>query len=115
MPVQASQIFELRVRREAEVSAGPGEVASVRAHDGETLLRALQRAHAPILSVCGGQASCGACRIEIDAAWFGRLAPAGKTEAMLLEYLEDPRPHHRLACQVAATPVLDGLRLTLAP
>jgi ferredoxin len=87
----------------------------VAAMAGETLLKALQRIGAPIISVCGGQASCGACRVEIEAGSLAGLPPANKTEAMLLEFLDNPAPGHRLACQLALTPALHGLRLTLAP
>jgi len=88
---------------------------SVPALAGETLLSALQRARAPVLSICGGQASCGACRVQIEADWTSRLQPPAKVEAVLLEFLDDPAPGHRLACQLVLTPALHGLPLTLAP
>ena len=93
----------------------PDASAFVVAREGESLLKALQRANTPIISVCGGQASCGACRVEIDPDWFARLPAASRTEQALLEFLDDPAPTHRLACQVAATTDLAGLRLALAP
>ena len=82
---------------------------------GETLLKALQRAGTPVLSICGGQASCGACRVEIEPDWIDGIPPAGRVEAALLEFLDDPLPGHRLACQLTLTAPLDGLGLTLAP
>jgi ferredoxin len=110
-----SPVFEVEVEDAPlghPVMAGVGRIV---ARGGESLLSALTRGGAPILSVCGGQASCGACRLDIAPEWFGRVAPAGKTEAVLLEYLDDPAPGHRLACQIIASPALSGLRLTLAP
>lgn len=98
-----------------DVPRPPPRAALVPAVDGDTLLRALQRAGAPVLSICGGQASCGACRVEIEADWTSRLPPPAKVEAALLDFLEDPAPGHRLACQLVLTPALQGLRLALAP
>jgi CDP-4-dehydro-6-deoxyglucose reductase len=112
--MSTSQEFEVEVEGAPIARAAFNGVTRVVARSGESLLAALTRAGAPILSVCGGQASCGACRLEIAAEWFGRLTPAGPTEAMLLEFLEDPHPHHRLACQLKAEPASSGVRLTLA-
>ena len=109
LPLRAAPRPSLRA------AAGGGEPRWIVAVSGETLLRALQRADAPVLSICGGQASCGACRVEIEADWLARLAPANTVEAALLDALDDPLPGHRLACQLAITPALAGLRLTLAP
>jgi len=96
-------------------SACPDGDDCVVAREGESLLLALQRTKAPILSICGGHASCGACRIEIQANWFERLTPADRTEANLLDCLDGAAANHRLACQVLATASLNGLRLKLAP
>ena len=107
-----------RARFEVEIVDAPRSplrTGQVPALAGETLLRALQRAQAPVQSICGGQASCGACRVEIEADWIGRLPAVGKVEAALLEFLDDPVPGHRLACQLHLGPALDGLGLTLAP
>lgn len=95
-----------------DLSLRPGLVPAV---PGETLLAALRRAGTSILSICGGCASCGACRVEIEADWLDRLPPPGKVEHELLEFLDEPAAGHRLACQVTIEPALDGLSLTLAP
>jgi len=111
--------FEIQVAPSScpdDASAIPTRGATrIRAQDGQTLLRALQAANAPILSVCGGQASCGACRVRIETDDLADLTPAGRVEGALLDCLDDPLPGHRLACQVVLTPALSGLRLTLAP
>jgi ferredoxin len=94
------------------LSLRPGLVPAI---PGETLLAALQRAGTSILSICGGHASCGACRVEIETDWLDRPPPPGKVERELLEFLDEPAAGHRLACQVTIEPALDGLSLTLAP
>jgi ferredoxin len=126
MPLpRRSQRFEVEIvaglpLRDASRCSPRSDPAAAESHRivalvGESLLSALRRADAPILSVCGGQASCGACRVEVESDWLSRLPSASQTESLLLEFLEDPIPNHRLACQLALTPALNGLRLTLAP
>ena len=117
LPASAAR-FEVEIVEPLAPPGGPRpplRAGAVPARAGETLLRALQTAGAPVLSICGGQASCGACRVEIEAGWIGRLPPAGKVEAALLEVLEDSVPGHRLACQLRLTDDLHGLGLCLAP
>ena len=82
---------------------------------GETLLTALTTAGAPIGSVCGGQASCGTCRLAIDPAWLDRLPPAKRNEQRLLNCLAGAAPHHRLACQITLGPAHAGLVCSLDP
>ena len=90
-----------------------GTVRSVRACRGDTLLSALQGAGAPILSVCGGKASCGTCKITVAQAWRERLPQPARTEQRLLANLDDTGPGDRLACQIRLTPQTDGLAVLL--
>jgi len=114
-PATCPARFEVEIVDALDVLRSPLRTGQVPALPGETLLRALQRAGTPVLSICGGQASCGACRVEIAADWIGRLPAAGRVEVALLEFLDDPVPGHRLACQLLLGPALHGLGLTLAP
>lgn len=107
-PPPSRSVGPLSILVEFEGAARP--VAAV---SGQTLLTALQAAGAPILSVCGGKASCGACRVSIQAPWREHLAPAGRTERRLLAHLDDAGPHDRLACQVQLTDEADGLAIRL--
>jgi CDP-4-dehydro-6-deoxyglucose reductase, E3 len=90
-----------------------GSIRSVRGCRGDTLLSALQAAGAPILSVCGGKASCGTCKINVAHGWRDRLPPPARTEQRLLANLDDVSPGDRLACQIRLTPQTDGLAILL--
>jgi len=90
-----------------------GTVRSVRACRGATLLSALQVAGAPILSVCGGKASCGTCKITVAPAWRERLPTPGRSEQRLLANLDDTGPCDRLACQIRLTRETEGLAISL--
>lgn len=92
-----------------------GEDRRVAAASGSTLLAALQAAGAPVLSVCGGKASCGACKISVSPVWLNRIAPPERTERRLLANLEGVGPCDRLSCQIHLTPEVDGLAVSLAP
>jgi CDP-4-dehydro-6-deoxyglucose reductase, E3 len=91
--------------------AGPDGVSRIEARVGETLLAALRKTGLPLLSVCGGHASCGTCRTAIAPLWSARLPAPGRVERNLLACLPDSRADHRLACQVTLTAGLDGLEI----
>lgn len=88
--------------------------SAIKARDGETLLVALTQAGLPVMSVCGGRAACGSCKVGLDPAWSDRLPPSGKAEARLLRHLPDVQAGDRLACQITLTTRLDGLEVRLA-
>lgn len=90
-------------------------VRAIQAKVGDTLLSALRAAAAPIRSICGGRASCGACRVVATEAWRPRLAPPGRVEARLLAHLEEAGPDDRLACQLILSADLDGLAVRICP
>ncbi len=88
---------------------GFGNLREIAGIEGERLLDALLRARAPIMSVCGGRAACGACRIRVDASWRDRLMSPARSEARLLPRLRDPHENDRLSCQIELAAALDGL------
>jgi len=61
-----------------------------------------------ILAECGGSATCGTCRIFVDAEWAAKMAAPDANELALLEHLEES-VDARLSCQIRMTEVLDGL------
>ena len=75
---------------------------SFEAEDGDTLMRAAQRAGLSWPSVCQGQAQCGTCYAEIVSAAVPPTSPL-RTEQALLKVLPPAlreRGVMRLACQV---------------
>lgn len=95
-----------------EVARAQAPVRRLAVLPGSTVLNTLATAGL-LQGVCGGQAACGTCRINIDPAWLTALPPAGRKEARLLAAL-DSGPHQRLACQIHLEAPLDGLRIELA-
>ncbi len=58
---------------------------------------------------CGGACACATCHVYVDPQWFARLAPANELERQMLKFATDPQANSRLACQIKATPELDGI------
>ena len=69
---------------------------------------------ATIIGECGGCLSCATCHVIVDEAWAGTLPPMSDDEDMMLDgsYC-DREPTSRLACQIHASPGLDGIVLRL--
>ncbi|MFT4977735.1 MAG: ferredoxin [Myxococcota bacterium] len=91
-----------RVARGPQAPTGPAQISfngrePVTVPHGITVLHAATRADVDISHYCGGMASCGTCRIEIDEG-AGALSPIEAREQMVLGY-ESASAGSRLACQ----------------
>ncbi|MGB3483555.1 MAG: 2Fe-2S iron-sulfur cluster-binding protein [Mycobacterium sp.] len=90
-----------------------GEERVVDAQPGESVMSAAVRAGIPgIIGECGGNCSCATCHVYVEEEMAGRLGPVGDMEEDLLDMgVADRRDGSRLACQIAMTECLDGLRV----
>ena len=87
-----------------------GDAAIVDAALGQTLMEAgTKNGVDGIVAECGGNCTCGTCRIYPDAAWQDRLGAISDIERDMLEFCDDPEPGVRLSCRIAVTEALDGL------
>ncbi|MEK9804136.1 MAG: 2Fe-2S iron-sulfur cluster-binding protein [Curvibacter sp.] len=67
-----------------------------------------------ILGECGGSCACATCHCYVDEARLGDLPPASENELAMLENVAaERRPNSRLACQIKASPKLEGLIVRL--
>jgi 2Fe-2S ferredoxin len=87
---------------------------AVEARVGESLMAAATRAGVEgIIGECGGSAMCATCHCRADLA--APLPPKGTLEAETLEYVaSNVTPESRLACQIMATEIMDGVVLRVA-
>ena len=60
---------------------------------------------------CGGACACATCHVYVEPQWLDRLTPPNGLEINMLKMANDPKPNSRLACQIKATPDLEGLTL----
>lgn len=66
-----------------------------------------------IVGECGGSCACATCHCYVAAARLTDLPPTEGELAMLANVAAERRATSRLACQLKASPALDGLRLEL--
>lgn len=94
------------------VSMPDGAIRSVRCPVGKSLMRALESENI-VQAICGGNQSCGTCRITIDRSDAARLPQASGTEKRLLRALPASGPFDRLSCQIAVALEHEGLHVTI--
>ncbi|MER7684884.1 2Fe-2S iron-sulfur cluster-binding protein [Streptomyces sp. NPDC097610] len=92
-----------------------GDLHTVDAHEGESLMQAAVRNSVPgIVGECGGELSCATCHVYIADPWAKEFPPASADEQDLLEIADDCRPESRLGCQLKVSQSVDGLEAEVA-
>lgn len=66
-----------------------------------------------ILADCGGNCSCGTCRVFVAAEWRHKTGEPAELEQDMLEMHAEGISGGRLACQITMTEELDGLVVRL--
>ena len=78
--------------------------------DGETLMEAAVANGVPgIDGDCGGNCACATCHVHVDPAWVAAAGAKSEMEAAMLDFAEGVTDDSRLACQIVASPALDGM------
>ena len=92
-----------------------GAPVTVTVPDGWSLMQgATSNGVDGIVGECGGSCACATCHCYVDADRLAELPEPADNELAMLETTAAPRlPNSRLACQLKASPALDGLVLTL--
>jgi 2Fe-2S ferredoxin len=92
------------------IDAG-GQSTSVALADGWSLMQgATTNGIEGIVGECGGSCACATCHCYVDETRLADLpAPSEIELAMLENVAAERRAGSRLACQIKASPALDGL------
>ncbi|WP_439532691.1 2Fe-2S iron-sulfur cluster-binding protein [Polymorphobacter sp.] len=95
--------------------APDGTARTLDVPDGVSLMHAAVAAGIPgIGGDCGGNAACATCHVHVPPVWRAAAGPADDIELAMLEMARGFRPGaSRLACQIKASPLLDGLRVDM--
>ena len=98
------------------VTTREGETSEIEVEDGLTVMEAIRdNGFDELLALCGGCCSCATCHVHVDPAFADQLPAMSEDEDDLLESTEHRNATSRLACQIPFAPVLDGLKVTIAP
>ena len=85
------------------------------AEEGLVLMENIRDAGLPIEATCGGCAACATCHVYVDKEWQSKLKSIQDEEESMLDKSFHVKDNSRLSCQIEYTPVLKGIKLTLAP
>lgn len=88
-----------------------GHSSTVNLTDGWSLMQgATSNGIEGILGECGGSCACATCHCYVQEDRLGDLpAPSDNELALLDNVASERRPNSRLACQIKASPALEGL------
>lgn len=87
-----------------------GESRVVEAESGRNLMETAVANGVPgIEGDCGGVCACATCHVLVAPEWLAAVGSADVMELEMLELTGDARPNSRLACQIVASDLLDGL------
>jgi 2Fe-2S ferredoxin len=82
--------------------------------EGQSLMDAATKHRIPgIDGDCGGACACATCHVYVAPEWFERLVPMKELERQMLKFASLPKETSRLACQIVASPALNGLSVTI--
>lgn len=92
-----------------------GGSRAIEATPGLSLMELLRDAgFDELLALCGGCCSCATCHVIVDDAFAAKLPAMSDDENDLLDSSDHRAAGSRLSCQVAITPELDGMTVTIA-
>ena len=92
-----------------------GTESEIDATDGLSLMEAIRdEGFDELLALCGGCCSCATCHVHIDDASLVKLPAMSEDENDLLDSSDHRNANSRLGCQVAVTPALAGITVTIA-
>jgi len=88
-----------------------GHSSTVNLVDGWSLMQgATSNGIEGILGECGGSCACATCHCYVQEDRLGDLPEPSDNELALLDNVASERkPNSRLACQIKASPALEGL------
>ncbi len=99
-----------------KVTDREGNKLEVEAKDGHSLMEPLRDIENGFEALCGGLCSCSTCHVFVEPDWAAKLPPPKDDEQELVESAENYRPgQSRLACQLRASPAIDGIEVEIAP
>lgn len=85
-----------------------GEIISVEANEGETILQVAHLHELPLEGACGGALACSTCHVIVDDEWFEGMEVLDDENDML-DLAFGLQRTSRLGCQVVLKKNMDGI------
>ncbi len=90
--------------------AADGTARTLDVADGVSLMEAAVSNGVPgIDGDCGGNCACATCHVRVDDQWLAAAGEKSEMETAMLDFAEGVEANSRLACQIMASPALDGM------
>lgn len=87
-----------------------GQSRTIEVENGRNLMEGAVAAGVPgIDGDCGGVCACATCHVHVAREWMDAVGAADVMELEMLGLTDQVQPNSRLACQIIASDVLDGL------
>ena len=90
-----------------------GTEKEVEAPEGISLLEAAHQNDIDLEGACEGSLACSTCHVVVAEDWFDNLEEPTEDEEDMLDLAFGLTHTSRLGCQIAMSPELDGLKLTV--
>ncbi|MBB4858882.1 2Fe-2S ferredoxin [Novosphingobium chloroacetimidivorans] len=91
-----------------------GSEETIDAAPGQSMMEAAQASGIRgIVADCGGNCSCGTCRVFVAPEWRARTGTASELELDMLEMHEERQDGERLCCQITLADDLTGVRVAV--
>lgn len=90
-----------------------GEEYEVEAEIGDHFLDVAHDNDIELEGACGGELACSTCHVIMEQEYFDKLDEMDEEEEDMLDLAMGLTDTSRLACQVCASPELNGMRLTI--
>ena len=82
--------------------------------EGENLMEGAVQNNVPgIDGDCGGNAACATCHCYIPEQYAALTGERSELEDSMLELADTTQPNSRLACQIKASAVLEGMEVLM--
>ncbi len=100
---------------EIHVTDREGAEHTLAATPGWSVMEIIREAGLPIEAACGGCCACATCHAKFALRSIARRIDALDDEIAMLDEAFEVETNSRLSCQIAMTPELNGLEVTIAP
>lgn len=95
------------------VTDAAGDVKSIEAKNGLSVMEILRDAGYPVVGECNGSLACATCHVIVDEDWADKVPEISEGEEDILDTVFNLEETSRLCCQIIMEEGLSGLGVKL--